>query len=209
MSLTPKRKEQVKTVPQKRKGELKMQQKTTNWLVENWTWRVPLSKEFLETLPTEKVLDQLKGTFKIEIEDVENIPLLRHTVETRGNMSFVRLTLEPAEPKPEQPMVVVQVKDKPKKKNDFIRKDVERVKWLGGTIIITKCTPEFQESDGPLWYNYVVKRTNGEVVEDSRARGVDRAVIDERIEYFQSLSQETVDAIKDAVKTQVRGQRFI
>ena len=188
-----------------------MQQKrTTNWLVENWVWEVPLSKEFLMSQPTKIVLDQLRNTFKIRIEDVDNIPLLRHTVETRGNLSIVRLTLEQEEPEPVpvQPMIVIQVKDAPRKKVAHIKKDVEKIEWLGGTITVTKSTPQFDSSDGPVWYNYVVKRTSGEVVEDSRLRGVDREIVDQRVEYYQSLSQETVDAIVDAVKTQVKGQKF-
>lgn len=75
-----------------------------------------------------------------------------------------------------------------------------RHKWVGGYILVTEYKQVFISKE-IVWYKYVVKRRDGTVIEEHRRRGVTREYVDERIAYFQSITQEHFSAILAAEKS--------
>jgi len=184
-----------------------VQERTTKWIIEHWRWKVPLSPEFLLSLPTSAILAQLENTFKIKIQDTDNIPSLKHRAKRRGNVTIVSLVVDIER---ENAAIIEQVmiekpRPKPVPQRSYISKEQERIEWLGGYINVIKSTFVFEFAE-LTWYNYVVKRTNGEVIESMTYRGVNKHQLQERIEYFLSIDEDTVETILDAIEQIPVGQ---
>ena len=89
-----------------------------------------------------------------------------------------------------------------------MKKDVEKIEWLGGTIKVVKSAYTF-DLGNLVWYNYVVKRHNGEVIEDSMYRGVNKEFVDERVAYYRGLDKERVEQIIIAVQRTPAGEHHL
>jgi len=176
-----------------------MKQQTTQWVVDNWEWVIPLEKNFLESLPTHLIIQQLKTTSKIIISDRENIPKLEHIVIQDGRNCRVRLVFMSEDiPIQIQEKSVEKIIEPKRKEFEYIDREDEIYKWLGGTIKVIKCNYNF-ELNKLEWYHYVVKRHSGRIIEKSFSRGVSRRHVDERIAYYQSIDEERMKEIRDAL----------
>jgi hypothetical protein len=79
---------------------------------------------------------------------------------------------------------------------DNIWKSTTEQPWAGGKIIITEYEQKFKETSY-FWYKYVVKRSNGTIVEESKKVSCTLRTVTERTLYFQSLTEEECKEMRE------------
>ena len=68
--------------------------------------------------------------------------------------------------------------------------------WSGGKIIITEYEQKFEDNSN-FWYKYVVKRSDGTIVEECKRVSIPLRLIVERIMYFQDIPEELATEMRE------------